>query len=835
MSVDSEDEDFAEYGNPLEPLDEESLPRKKIPSVRDQIATDKHGRHRFHGAFTGGFSAGFFNSVGSLEGWAPSSFKSSRSDKAKATKQTPEDFMDDEDMDEFGIAPKVLRATNDFNDSDLKRKRSHHLSDGPIPGVPILNEILQPARETVGIRLLMKMGWKPGQGVGPRVSKIEKRRMKAENKKSSTKIYGCSLPQDIDNAKSDTECKSSSDDENYEDITFAPEDFQPVLCKPKDNWFGLGYSGLDRRPVLSGHISLFEPTPLKMVENKKKVLIAGQAFGVGAFEEDDEDIYSREDMSQYDFSLESTSTASKLKNQKSRFDTLPNFAGDILEGFILGKSSDSFKKHFPPPLLPKEFQPVHISRKSRFEPVPSLNDANKKGLQRHNITAIDRAAILEEPVSTSVPHKTAKTETKEDCSVQTTKITEKLAPNQGYSNFRPFVADPEKEKRYEKFMELSRKGEKDRLSYFQPITMIEWEKEREKVEFEQAARLYQPLTGLMSDRFVSASQPEDLNIPLPPLSKPVDKDSEKRAAAKMKMAGDSSNVTNKRSKFSVFDFLDAATHNKSAANVPNIDNIQEIEGDSATTDVTVKIEVEDEEKEEEEEEEELKVEEKEVQVVNEIPKDKKTEDSVLEFPDPPNKVDLFKAIFLSSSEDSDSEEEEEKGTENMSSATNKPDLQPNNTAQEDNTVLPVISEPIIENTKRNLSPPRGVFANLDLDAINTRRKEKSKDVLQSSNQVSSVSDGNQVKSNGKIMNVEERKEETSNERMYGPTLPATPSSVVKNSSTAEIALPSVVAPTNCEWVEKTEKRHQKEKHKKHKKTSKHKKHKSKSKHKKKKR
>ena len=64
--------------------------------MRDQIATDKYGRRRFHGAFTGGFSAGFFNSVGSLEGWTPSAFKSSRSEKAKLEKQKPEDFMDDE-------------------------------------------------------------------------------------------------------------------------------------------------------------------------------------------------------------------------------------------------------------------------------------------------------------------------------------------------------------------------------------------------------------------------------------------------------------------------------------------------------------------------------------------------------------------------------------------------------------------------------------------------------------------------------------------------------------------------------------------------------------------
>ena len=124
----------------------------------------------------------------------------------------------------------------------------------------------------------MKMGWKPGQGVGPRLTKAEKKKMREEYGKVKTKVYGCSLPQDMTKMKQtdNEDNNSSTDDENYENITFAPEDFQSVICKPKDNFFGLGYSGLDRRPILSGHINLFEPTPLKMEEKKKKVSIAGQ-------------------------------------------------------------------------------------------------------------------------------------------------------------------------------------------------------------------------------------------------------------------------------------------------------------------------------------------------------------------------------------------------------------------------------------------------------------------------------------------------------------------------------------------------------------------------------
>lgn len=43
-------------------------PQKKPTAIQDQIATDEHGKRRFHGAFTGGFSAGYWNTVGSKEG-----------------------------------------------------------------------------------------------------------------------------------------------------------------------------------------------------------------------------------------------------------------------------------------------------------------------------------------------------------------------------------------------------------------------------------------------------------------------------------------------------------------------------------------------------------------------------------------------------------------------------------------------------------------------------------------------------------------------------------------------------------------------------------------------
>ena len=48
--------------------EEEDIARRRKAEFDNQVVKDKQGRRRFHGAFTGGFSAGFFNTVGTQEG-----------------------------------------------------------------------------------------------------------------------------------------------------------------------------------------------------------------------------------------------------------------------------------------------------------------------------------------------------------------------------------------------------------------------------------------------------------------------------------------------------------------------------------------------------------------------------------------------------------------------------------------------------------------------------------------------------------------------------------------------------------------------------------------------
>ena len=69
---------------------------------------DEQGRQRFHGAFTGGFSAGHYNTVGSEEGFKPSTFISSRANRASHKEQSANDFVDAED----GLLGGILSAQN---------------------------------------------------------------------------------------------------------------------------------------------------------------------------------------------------------------------------------------------------------------------------------------------------------------------------------------------------------------------------------------------------------------------------------------------------------------------------------------------------------------------------------------------------------------------------------------------------------------------------------------------------------------------------------------------------------------------------------------------------
>eukprot|EP01035_Chromulina_nebulosa_P041561 gene41561-56234_t len=122
---------------------------------------------RFHGAFTGGFSAGYFNSVGSENnaGFQPSTFVSSRSNRASVDLVTSrkEHYMDDED----GLLGGHLSTKQDTDSFNKKGSAFTTESDSRILPGPLPSDLIIVPVDSVGKKLLASMGWKQGHGVGP--------------------------------------------------------------------------------------------------------------------------------------------------------------------------------------------------------------------------------------------------------------------------------------------------------------------------------------------------------------------------------------------------------------------------------------------------------------------------------------------------------------------------------------------------------------------------------------------------------------------------------------------------------------------------------------------
>ncbi|XP_063023726.1 G patch domain-containing protein 1 isoform X2 [Melospiza melodia melodia] len=379
-SSDSEEEDLVSYGSALQPLQEGERIKKPVP-LQEQTVKDAKGRYqRFHGAFTGGFSAGYFNTVGTKEGWTPSAFVSSRQKRADRTVFGPEDFMDEEDLSEFGIAPKDITTTDDFASKakDRIKEKARQIAGvvAPIPGTTAFDDLIGPSKITVGVELLRKMGWKEGQGIGPRV----KRKPRRQKPDPTVKIYGCALPPGLSEGSEDEE-----DEYQPENVTFAPKDVMPVDLTPKENVHGLGYKGLDPSQALFGasgreHLNLFtggsEETSNLLGDLRhskgRKLGITGQAFGVGALEEEDDDIYATDTLSKYDTVLKDEEpgdglygwTAPKQYKSKKRPERDFKYIGKVLAGFSLASKPSAPVKIYPPPSLPRTYRPVH-----HFSPV----------------------------------------------------------------------------------------------------------------------------------------------------------------------------------------------------------------------------------------------------------------------------------------------------------------------------------------------------------------------------------------------------------------------------------------------------------------------------------
>ncbi|KAI8394021.1 uncharacterized protein BYT42DRAFT_609781 [Radiomyces spectabilis] len=490
--------------------------------VWKQEARDEKGRRRFHGAFTGGFSAGYFNTVGSKEGWQPSNFVSSRSSRNQQRELRPEDFMDEEDLQELADARKLV-ATEEFDilggtEKEMAARRQQQQEDEARGGTlgflgSSLMNLIGPSKDSVGIKLLRKMGWKPGQGIGPRLSQKQKRDL--------------------------GEDEEEDDDDAMLNVTFAPRDTPIVDFTNKTNAHGLGYDIEKYVPQVA------EMRRLRDLKGSREtdetfggtqrsafgVLQGGGAggFGVGTFEDEDEDmdVYGDSKLRDYHHSLydddmdqDREITSTKRRHTESKDDNVSKKRCTDgrypLKGFIVSIQAQQLGKWYPPPTVPADFD----ERKS----VISVEGSTAVAAPQYGLTSDERGAMLgEKPIEARSVFDYMPQRSKDQLDtvlkfvIDSGKDRSKLADfptitkevaNLALRGFMPYGDNPNKQGRYRAYLEnqaglLSEDGiPKDSLPIPEGLTYEQGMKELD--EFAKAARIFRPVSAMMQGRFASA-------------------------------------------------------------------------------------------------------------------------------------------------------------------------------------------------------------------------------------------------------------------------------------------------------------------------------------------
>jgi G patch domain-containing protein 1 len=527
------------YGTPLPPLDPEVRDDGSYVPIWKQEATDERGRKRFHGAFTGGFSAGYFNTVGTKEGWAPATFVSSRTNRAKDQKshaqQRPEDFMDEQDLAEQAES-KILSTSDAFTGigstvDDSRRK--HGLLD-----------IMQPS-SSIGVKLLQKMGWKEGQGIGLKI----RRKARLEDE----------------------------DDTGLQTHWFAPEDTRMINFFRKTDTKGLGLAGEtkissaaqnngttneadddDDASVLARSKSKFNQAP----KTKKS------SFGVGVLNDtgsDDEDPYAVGPKISYNRSIGGVKKPKKSNTSKAGglvtssnpllankpiFVSRKKFTSNLrkchdgklpLDGFILSSVpiTISISTKYAPPKVPEGWKssktPSSTSTSTSTQPTNYQSTADAARSSAHNPntrasllgetplpgksvfdfltpTARDRLASASnnphlpqagnEPVPAAF--RKSPTDRAKDLWSRVPVLDAHVARSAlARVDFMPYADELDKRARYRAFLSIAAEGRGEMPARAEGMGVEEWVAEMR--EFGQAAAVFRPVSGLMASRFTSSS------------------------------------------------------------------------------------------------------------------------------------------------------------------------------------------------------------------------------------------------------------------------------------------------------------------------------------------
>ncbi|PPQ65162.1 hypothetical protein CVT24_011025 [Panaeolus cyanescens] len=546
-------ENFVLIGTPLPSLDKTKDIGEFVPLWKQEVRDEK-GRRRLHGAFTGGFSAGYFNTVGSKEGWAPSTFVSSRSERAKAKAARPEDFMDEEDLQDIRDSQKLVDNTEqmDFTGSSTASRHIQGVSNeikDPLTSA-LESTLLPTARESVGAKILMKMGWRIGNGIGKRLT-LKKRKEQDANAidpHTGMKLVGQSL-------------NIADDDEEANKHTYPPRDIPVLVVKRKDNFHGLGYVpelSLNDRLAGEGRAGAGDG---KGGSGSAGPRIAG-GFGLGALndaDEDDLDVYDGDQAARnrhaYDHIagdedeiMISRQADARKKKQEPKAPIKQYFFSDgrpVISGFVVADTPLIEEIQFPIPDIPAGWKPdpTRVWDKENAAPPPP---PRPKGMphaewKKSQLSATQRGDLLGEerpPTPQRSIFDFMSSKDKERIQRISASIASGKNPNQEFTpashsgtgappppptpamtkiephvahaalrGFQPFTADPAKQARYTAY--LMSQADPEVAPALKPLPNQRFDEfMKEQEDYAKAASLFKPISGAMAGRFTSAAHVE---------------------------------------------------------------------------------------------------------------------------------------------------------------------------------------------------------------------------------------------------------------------------------------------------------------------------------------
>lgn len=418
-------------------------------------------------------------------------------------------------------------------------------------------DILRTSGETMGVRLLKKMGWREGQGVGPKV------RRKAR-------------------LDEDQEAANGSDQRTH---LFAPEDSSMIAFIKKSDHKGLGFEGEERlsadgnvagatntRDLASGDED--ESIGFGALKNGSRPKINKPArkggIGMGILNDngsDDEDPYQMGPSISYNRIIGGDKKKKKLQASKPLANPLLNSkpvfiskkAGAVrtsagfrkchdgrlpLDGFILSSNLDPLSSilsqdgKYPPPTIPQDWKSsktpskpnTSASGQSTYQSPAAIAAASK-------LSPKSRAALLGETLlpgksvfdylnpnarariasATNNPNlppalgeanaqpSSSHTRTLASLIPSLAKETAHTALGRGTAGWMPYAEDPSKRSRYRLFLEVRAglRPEGTLPDRAPDASNDDWVKEME--EFAHAAQIFKPMTGMMASRFTSSS------------------------------------------------------------------------------------------------------------------------------------------------------------------------------------------------------------------------------------------------------------------------------------------------------------------------------------------